>query len=84
MMLAFAIGALPTLPWPDFGSRSPALGFGFFAINLAICVAGYRTGHFRVLWIIWGVASVLTMIAVGFSTPLGLLAILPAIAPFAR
>lgn len=81
MILAFAVGILPTLPSLGLELHSQALGLGMFAITIAICVAGFRTGCFALLWVAWGAASTISLIALGFSTPLGLLAILPAMAP---
>jgi hypothetical protein len=30
------------------------------ATNLVACVLGYRTGHYRVFWLLWGAATLAT------------------------
>jgi len=57
------------------GIRSLALGLPFFEINLAVCLAGFRTGRFRNFWVTWAIVSVLGWVALGMATPIDALQI---------
>jgi len=58
---------------PVFGIRGFPLGLAFFAINLIICLYGFRTGRLRSFWVTWAMFSVAGLVVFGMTTPLDVL-----------
>lgn len=59
-----------------FGVRSLFIGLACAFINLALCVAGYLTGRFRIFWGLWALSSVIVLILFGMVNPLGAVMVL--------
>lgn len=59
-----------------FGVRSLFIGLACGFINLALCVAGYLTGRFRIFWGLWALSSVIVLILFGMVNPLGAVMVL--------
>jgi uncharacterized membrane protein YuzA (DUF378 family) len=45
------------------------------ALNLLVCVLGYRTGRHRIYWLIWGIVTIAACFMLGLSNPVSLLRI---------
>lgn len=67
--LVLVVG-LQSLFLHDFGVRNLALALLFFAITMAICVAGFRTGRFRGFWVVWSVLSIVGLVMLGMPSPI--------------
>jgi hypothetical protein len=59
-----------------FGIRSLAIGPTCFAINLAICAAGYLTGRYRAFWVLWAISSLIVLVLIGMINPLSAIIVL--------
>jgi len=65
IILAGVAQALPVM-----GIRSTWISSLLVTINVLICLLGYRTGRYRLLWLVWGLATLLAFLAFGLSNPL--------------
>lgn len=55
---------------PVMGIKSTWVSSLLVTTNVLICLLGYRTGRYRLFWLVWGVATLLAFLAFGLSNPL--------------
>ncbi|HLP69290.1 MAG TPA: hypothetical protein VK181_17370 [Rhizobium sp.] len=70
-LLIFAIilaGVAQVLPVMEI--KSTWIGSLLVTTNVLICLLGYRTGRYRLFWLVWGLATLLAFLAFGLSNPL--------------
>lgn len=64
------------------GIRGFTIGLTFFVLNLFLSALGLATGKYRVFWLCWLVVSIAGFILAGMTTPVGMLLVLPWLAPY--
>lgn len=57
------------------GTRSNWVLALLVALNLLVCVLGYRTGSHRIYWLLWGIVTIAACFMLGLSNPVSLLRI---------
>ncbi len=61
------------------GIRSTWVASLLVALNLLVCVFGYRTGSYRTYWLLWGLLTVAAFVMLGLSNPVSILRVALAI-----
>lgn len=61
--------------------RSAIIGLTCFAVNMAICAAGYVTGRYRTFWVVWAATSVIAFLLLSIINPLSMIIVLVPLLP---
>lgn len=73
LLLILLLGVVPQIAWWMANFRHPGFATVIFALNLALCGLGARTGRFRPFWIAYAAACVLSLVLFGMTSPISLL-----------